>query len=163
MMCFGSEWGCNTWPNRRPPRVTCLFVKTFTLNGSRPRDLRGKGKALGKATQLACPRMFLVIYVLNIVFNIVILYIWAWTGPGLSPGPWSCVILYATSTTVVTTVTIYCNRLIYMCMVYHVTTVPMHAGLTYGSNGYLTISHVVCWRGRMTAMCPWALVVRASV
>jgi hypothetical protein len=96
----------------------------------------GQGKALGKAAQPARPCMFLVIYVPNIIFNIVIMCIWAWGGPGLSPGPWSCVVLYATSATVVTTVTIYYNRLLYVCgLAYHVTTIPMRAGLTYGSDG----------------------------
>jgi hypothetical protein len=41
MMCFGSKWECDTWPNQRPPCVTCLFVKNFALSGSRPHDLRG--------------------------------------------------------------------------------------------------------------------------
>jgi hypothetical protein len=118
MMFFGSEWECDTWPNQRPPRITCLFVKTFALSRSRPCDLRGKGKALGKATQPVHPCMFHVIYVPHIIFNIVIMCIWAWVGLGLSPDPWSCSVLYATSTTVVTIVTIYYNHLL-LCMVWH--------------------------------------------
>jgi hypothetical protein len=88
MACFvGSEWECDTWPNQRPPRVICLLVKTFALSRSRPCDLRGQAKALGKATQSACPRMFLIVYMQIDTFNIVVMYVWAWTGPGLSPDP----------------------------------------------------------------------------
>jgi hypothetical protein len=47
----------------------------------------GQGKALGKAAQLACPCMFLVMYMRINIFNIVIMCIWAWGGPGLSPDP----------------------------------------------------------------------------
>jgi hypothetical protein len=121
---IGSKWECDTWPNQRPPCVTCLFVKTFSLSKSRPRDLQGKGKALGKAAQPAHPRMFLVMYMGINIFNIVVIYVWMWVGLRLSPDPWSCVILYATSTTVVTTITIYYNHLLYVYgLAYHVTTI----------------------------------------
>jgi hypothetical protein len=47
----------------------------------------GQGKALGKAAQPARPCMFLVIYVPNIIFNIVIMCIWAWGRAGAKPRP----------------------------------------------------------------------------
>jgi hypothetical protein len=120
MACFfDNEWECNAWPNQRPPRVTCLFVKTFALSRSQPCDLQGKGKALGKAAQPACPRMFLVMYVGNIIFNIVIMCIWAWGRPRISPNPWSCIVLCVTSAIVVTTITIYYNCLLYVA-VWHI-------------------------------------------
>jgi hypothetical protein len=123
-----------------------------------------QGKALGKVIQMVRPHMFLVIYVPNIIFNIVIMCIWAWVEPGLSPSQWSRIVLYVTSAMVVTTVTICYNHLLYVCgSAYHVTTIPMRAGLTYGSDGCLNISPVVLVCGHMTAMCPRALVVRASV
>jgi hypothetical protein len=122
MACFTvSEWECDTCPNHRPPYVTYLLVGVDPVTS-------GQGKALGKAAQPACPCVFLVIYVLNIVFNIVTLYIWALIGSGLSPDPWSCVMLYATSATVVTTVTIYCNHLIYVRTMYYVTIVSLRMG-----------------------------------
>jgi hypothetical protein len=89
----GPIMGCHVAPQYW---LVVLFVKSFGVHGVRPPDLLQGPSTFTKSTRPLHHHLLLVIYMNIYVFKFGVCRFWRGVGPGLSPGPWSCGLLYVT-------------------------------------------------------------------
>jgi hypothetical protein len=89
LACLAANGAMTCGPVQWPPRVIHYLVKTYVVGQSQPRDLRAGAKTWQRATNRRATTCYLLYIWHEIYISLNVRVVWAATGPGLSPNPWS--------------------------------------------------------------------------